>query len=215
MPPRPIQTIRVNPRSQQPPDPDAMRSSLSLLRDWREGSVATAIVIAALLPFAVAWHVSYLIAILASLIVAMILALGCHAARQRRLTTLAVFPEFAQLPELASKRERLLSTHNRRKLADGLRRAAASTQPPRRFDCCPVLPDRVAAVRPALHQLAAALEHSADPDPASVALIHELLTNACSPLYNPNLPAEDLPATLVRALAGMTAQPPRSHARTQ
>jgi hypothetical protein len=199
----------VNPPSRQPPDRHTIQSSLSLLRDWREGSAATATVMAALLPFAVAWHVSYVVAILASLIAAMVLALGCHAARQRRLATVAVFPEFAQLPELASKRERLLSTHNRRKLADGLRRAAACTQPPRRFDCCPVLPDRVAAVRPALHQLATALEHNTDPDPASVALIHELLTNACSPLYNPSLPAEDLSATLVRALAGMIAQPPR------
>jgi hypothetical protein len=209
MPSRPIHTTRVNPPSQQLPDPHTIQSGLSLLRNWREGSAATGFVIVALLPFAVAWHVSYLVAILASLIAAMVLALGCHAARQRWLTTLAVFPEFAQMPELASKRERLLSTHNRRKLADGLRRAAAPTQPPRRFDCCPVLSDRVAAVRPALHQLATALEHSTDPDPASVALIHELLTSACSPLYNPSLPAEDLPATLVRALAGMTAQPPR------
>jgi hypothetical protein len=204
-----VQQSRVNPSSQEPPDRQTMQSSLSLLRDWREGSAATAIVMAALLPFAVAWHVGYLVGILASLIAAMALAVGCHAARRHRLTTLAVFPEFAQLPELASRRERLLSTRNRRKLADGLRRAAAPTQPPRRFDCCPVLPDRVAAVRPALLQLATALEHSTDPDPASVALIHELLTNACSPLYNPNLPAEDLPATLVRAHTGMTAQPPR------
>jgi hypothetical protein len=66
------------------------------------------------------------VAILASLIAAMVLTLGCHAARQRRLATLVVFPEFARLPELASKRERLLCTHNRRKLADGLRRAASS-----------------------------------------------------------------------------------------
>jgi hypothetical protein len=215
MPPKRIQTARVNPHWQGPPERQNVQTGLSLLRDWREASAATAIVMAALLPFAVAWHVSYLVAIVAALIAAVILALGCHAARQRRLTTLAVFPEFAQLPELASKRERLLSTRNRRRLADGLRRAAASSQPPRRFDCCPVLPDRVAVVRPALLQLATALERSTDPDPASVALIHELLTNGCSPLYNPNLAAEDLHTILSRAHAGMTAQPPRWPARRQ
>jgi len=70
MPPTPIHTTRVSPGSLEPPDRHTMQSSLGLLRDWREGSAATAIVMAALLPFAVAWHVSYLVAILASLIVA-------------------------------------------------------------------------------------------------------------------------------------------------
>jgi hypothetical protein len=162
---------------------------------------------AALLPFAVAWHVSYLVAIAASLISALTLALGCHAVREQRLRTLATFPEFAQLPDLAGTRRRLVSPRNRRALANWLRQTAAPTQPPRRFDCCPVLPDRVAAVRAELLTLADALEHSTDPDPASVALIHELLADACSPLYNPNAPADDLHATLTRASTAIAAQP--------
>ena len=194
----------------EPPERQKAQSTLQSLENWREGSAATAIVMAALLPFAAAWHVGYLTAIIASLISALALGLGCHLARVRRLATLAIFPEFAKLPELAGTRERLSSAPNRHALASGLRRTAAPTQPPRRFDCCPVLPDRVAAVRPDLLSLASALEHNTDPDPAGVALIHELLTNGCSPLYNPNVPTDQLHSTLRRAHAAITDQTERS-----
>jgi hypothetical protein len=188
------------------PDRTAVEHSLALLNNWRSGSAATAIVMAGLLPFAVAWHL-YPAAIGASMIGAVILALSCHLARERRLSTLAIFPDFARLPDLAEKRNRLQRTRNRRALADGLRRTAAPNQPPRRFDCCPVLTDRVATVRSELLELASALEQTHDPDPTCVALIHELLTNGCSPLYNPNLPADDLHIALTRARAGIANQP--------
>ena len=158
---------------------------------------------AALLPFAVAWHMSSLTAIAACLIGAATLAAGCHIAREHRLATLAVRPELTHLPELAAKHRRLLSTRNRRALAAGLRRTADPKQPPRRFDCCPIILDRVATVRPELLQLANALEQANDPDPSSVALVRELLTDACSPLYNPNLSADELHATITRAHAGI------------
>jgi hypothetical protein len=105
------------------------------------------------------------------------------------------------------KRRRLVSARHRRALAHGLRRTAASTQPPTRFDICPILLDRVAPLRPELLQIATALEQTHDPDPTSVALIHELLRDGCSPLYNPSVPAADLRAALRRARAGLGAQP--------
>jgi hypothetical protein len=142
--------------------------------------------------------------------------------REQGLPGLAVFGNLAQLPELVGKRRRLVSARNRRKLADGLRRTAAAEQPPRRFDCCPVLADRVAGARYDLLLLADALEHSTDPDPASVELIRELLTNGCSPLYNANVPAQNLHATLTRASAQIVVGPPpdadptrRAHRPTQ
>jgi hypothetical protein len=135
------------------------------------------------------------------------LAVGCHVARERQLATVAVFPEFARLPELASKHRRLVSPRHRRALVTGLRRAASPSQPPRRFDCCPVLRDRIAGVRLELRQIANDLEPSNDPDLATVALIHELLTSACSPLYNPNVPLDALHATLTRARNGIAAPP--------
>jgi hypothetical protein len=88
-------------------------------------------------------------------------------------------------------------------MAKWLLQTAAPAQPARRFDCCPVLLDRVAAVRPELLELATTLEQSTDADPASVALIRELLADGCSPLYNPNLSADGLRATLTGAHAGI------------
>jgi hypothetical protein len=161
-----------------------------------------------LLPFAIAWHTTYAVAVAAALIGSAFLALGCHLARERRLSTLATFPELAALPDLARKRKRLQSARTRRALAAGLRRTAAAEQPPRRFDCCPVLPDRVAAVRTELLQLADQLEQTQQPDPACVALIRELLIDATSPLYNPNRSADDLHDILTCASAGMTPNPP-------
>ena len=55
--------------------------------------------------------------------------------------------------------------------------------------------------------LARALEQASAPDPTSVALIRELLTNGCSPLYNPNLATDELRATLINARAGMDRAP--------
>lgn len=188
---------------QQPGELQSVQSGLDLLRNWRGASVATAIVMAALLPFAVAWHVSYEIAIAACAVCAATLALSCHAVRDHRLSMLAIFPEFARLPDLAKKRKRLTSNRSRQALADGLRRAADPKQPPHRFDYCPVLRGRVAVVRTEMLQLAQALQETPAADPASVALIRELLTNGFSPLYNPNLSTDELSATLTRALAGM------------
>jgi hypothetical protein len=61
-------------------------------------------------------------------------------------------------------------------------------------------------VRDEMLALADDLEQTLAPDPASVAVIRELLTSGTSPLYNPNLPAEDLYTALSHARAGVTAQ---------
>ena len=135
--------------------------------------------------------------------------------RGRRLASLAVFGDLARLPELAGSRRRLVSARNRRRMADGLRRTAAAEQPPRRFDCCPVLADRVAAVRYELLLLADALAHNPNPDPTSVALIRELLTSGCSPLYNANAPVADLHATLARAIAQLAPGATSRHSPSQ
>jgi hypothetical protein len=188
-------------------DRAAAEQGLALLGNWRAGSIATAVVSGGLLPVAIAWHRSYAIAVAAALIGAVTLALWCHLSRERPLSRWAAFPELAALPDLARKGKRLQSARTRRALAAGLRRTADPEQPPRRFDCCPVLPDRIAAVRIELLQLATDLEQTQQPDPASVALIHELLTAATSPLYNPNRSADDLRDTLARAHARITTQP--------
>jgi hypothetical protein len=207
MPPDNAQAPHVRFPSRPAHDRDAAERRLALLTNWRIGALATAIVMVGLLPFAIAWRVSYLIAIAASISFAAILATGAHIARRWRLATMALSPELVQLADVAAERQRLQSTHTRRALAAGLRRTADPIQPPRRFDPCPVLVDRVAPIRDELLELANDLEQTQTPDPACVALLRELLTDGTSPLYNPNLPASNLHTTLTRARAGITTQP--------
>lgn len=199
-------------------DVAATEHRLALLRNWCSGSTATAIVMGGLLPFAVAWHVRYLGPVAASALFAAILAIGTHITCRQRLARMALSPELIQLPDVAAERRRLQSARTRRTLATGLRRTAAAIQPPSRFDPCPVLVDRVAPIRDELLELADDLEETQTPDPAYVALIRELLTNGSSPLYNPNLPADDLYTNVARARAGIAAEatsgcapPPAGH----
>ena len=101
------------------------------------------------------------------------------------------------------RRRQHRAERKRRVIAAGLRRTADPIQPPRRFDPCPVLVDRVAPIRDELLQLADALEQTQAPDPACVALLRELLTNGTSPLYNPNIHVSALRATLDHVRAGL------------
>ena len=186
------------------PDPDSARRCLTLLTNWRTGTLATAIAMAGLLPVAIAWHERYLITIAASIVIAAVFATGVTVARRRRLAAMALSPDLVAGADLAGERRRLQSARTRRALAAGLRRTADSNQPPIRFDLCLVLVNRAQAVRAELLALADALEQTHTPDPASVALVRELLTNGTSPLYNPNLPADDLHTILIRVGAGIT-----------
>jgi hypothetical protein len=123
----------------------------------------------------------------------------------------------------ARKRRRLISARSRRVLAQWLRRTAQHTQQPhplvRRRQT--LLHYRVAAVRNDLLEIAAMLERAHDPNPASVAALHELLADGCdSPLYNADIHISELRATLHYVRNGLVThdrpnQPrePRSRAR--
>jgi hypothetical protein len=96
--------------------------------------------------------------------------------------------------------------HHRRVLVTWLRLTANRAEEPhpiaRRRQ--PLLHYRAAAVRSELLEIAAALDRTQDPDPESVATLHELLTNGCdSPLYNPDIHVSELRATLDRVRAGV------------
>jgi hypothetical protein len=193
--------------SRAAPDRGTAERRLALLSNWRAGALATVIVMAGLLPFAIAWRERHLIAIAAALGTAAALAIGVQAVRRQWLTRMMLSPELAGLEDLAAERRRLQSPRTRHALAAGLRRTADPNQPPTRFDPCPVLTDRAQQVRAELLELADVLEQTPTPDPASVALLRELLRDGASPLYNPNLPASELHTILARASAGITAHP--------
>lgn len=101
---------------------------------------------------------------------------------------------------------RLVSARHRRVLARWLRRTARGTQEPHPIDRRrqALLHYRASAVSSELLEIAAALERAHDPDPARVALLHELLANGCdSPLYNPDIHVSELRATLHHVRAGL------------
>jgi hypothetical protein len=117
----------------------------------------------------------------------------------------------------ARKRTRLTSARNRRVLAQWMRRTATHTQQShpltRRSET--LLHYRVAAVQTDLLAIASILEHTHDPDPASVAAIHKLLANGCdSPLYNSDIHISELQAALHYIRAGLRTHTKRSHAHT-
>jgi hypothetical protein len=182
--------------------------ALDTLKRWRNTSAAAAAVAAASLPLAISTHKLFAAGIASAVLVGAVLALISHGLCDVRLTTLVAHPAFADVPAVARKGHRLVRVRNRRALAQALLRTARPTQPPARYDACPVLRDRVAPLRSELIALAFELEHAEDPDPASVSLIHELLHDGASPLYNANRPAADVQRTLDRARAGLTAQEP-------
>lgn len=93
------------------------------------------------------------------------------------------------------KQQRLLSRRQRRKLAVSVRRAATCDSARSRHAV--FLPDRAAAVRDELLEIALILEHDDDLDATWVLAIHKLLTDGCeSPLYNRDIHVSELRATL-------------------
>ena len=120
MPPKNAETPHLRFPTRNTPDPETAQLHLALLTNWRTGSAATTIVVTALLPFAIAWRVSYLIAIAASIVLAAILAISTHVARRRRVATMALSPKLVQLLDLESERKWLQSARTRR-IEAGLR----------------------------------------------------------------------------------------------
>jgi hypothetical protein len=136
---------------------------------------------------------------------------------RRRVPMLAaVVSLFATVASAASKLERASNADPRacttgrraraarrrqRHVADGLCYIARSVGPrTRRRRNELLLVSRAAAVRVALLQVAALVRCSTNPDPECITELHTLLTSGCdSPLYNPDVPAEQLTATLERA----------------
>lgn len=161
---------------------------------------------AGLLPFAIAWHVAYLVALASALVVATVLGLATHLARGREPEHPGSPPRVRTSPRARTQAQ---AARQRSKLPGAGTRPAAhrpGNVAPSRFDSYPILRDRVAPLRSELLEIATALEQASDPDPTSVALIHELLRDGCSPLYNPSLPATDLQFILRHARSGLHTQ---------
>jgi hypothetical protein len=109
-----------------------------------------------------------------------------------------------------AKTRRLVSSRSRCALARRLRRTANCAHDPHPLvrRRAPLLHHRAAGVRAELLELAIALERAQDPAPESVAALHRLLADGCgSPLYNADVPARELHATIRRVGAGLVRKP--------
>ena len=109
----------------------------------------------------------------------------------------------SELNRTARRRNR-----QRRKLIVGLRsiaRRANTEGRARRYEV--LLCDRARAVRPQLLEVAAALERASHPGSDTVTILRRLLTDGCtSPLFNPDIPAAQLPIALDRVQAQLDAR---------
>ena len=191
-----------------PPSVPPMRETverLQTLEVWRRASVTIAVTVAGLIPVSLADRMPFTVGVASAAMFAAVLAVVTSVAREVLLRGLTIHPEFAGLPAVAGKHRRLLSPRGRRRLARELRQTAALNRPRSRpgLVVVPVLFDRLAAVRPQLLELAAGLEANRDLDTTSVAILRELLRDGRSPLYNPNVPAEELHAVLTHALVSL------------
>jgi hypothetical protein len=181
---------------------------LQALTNWCRGSAATIAVLAVLLALDMGFRTTDRVAAEVALLLATGLFVASHLVRAVKVRTLAIYPAFARLPELARHRRGLTSNRTRHALATSLRQIVVDLdRRPSRFELVPILRDRVTGIRSELLEIAAVLENAADLDPVSVALIRELLRDGRSPLYNRNCPAIDLHDTLRRAHAGLRLGP--------
>jgi hypothetical protein len=148
---------------------------------------------------------------------ALLLAASIETAARDALRACVMCPELRTLPAAARERARLTGAAHRRRLAHALRRTARHrprSAQERRLS--PYPPQRLAAARAGLFELADAVEAASHPDPAVLAEIETLLCDgARSPLLNRDIPAAELPATLRRARHRLaTDTPPRMRTPT-
>ncbi|MBV8998777.1 MAG: hypothetical protein JO304_06940 [Solirubrobacterales bacterium] len=107
-------------------------------------------------------------------------------------------PSAAERPGILEGRNERTAARERRVLVKWLRRTAKRARKPEPIPHRQTLLHyRAAAVRMELLEIAAMLERTRDPDPASIKALRELLANGCdSPLYNPDIHISELRATL-------------------
>ena len=129
-------------------------------------------------------------------------AAGWFALSRRGLIErLSLDPDAYALPEVQAYGRRLVDLRRRRVLAQGIRKMTREALRPGSL----YLGDRVVRHARELETLARDLAAPGTRvHPASVARCRQLLTEAAeSPLYNPRLPADDIPQILRRIRAGM------------
>jgi hypothetical protein len=165
-------------------------------------SMACAVAAAAAVPFALELAAAFAAGGVTGGVVAMFCALGLRD----RIAQLALDPLAHELPEVSRYANRLATQFERERLAQWIvEMVGDASQIPDSW----LLSGRVTRYA---DQLAALGEELADPvtqiRPASAGALHVPLTQAVdSPLYNPAVPADQLPATIANIRLGITRSP--------
>jgi hypothetical protein len=142
-------------------------------------------------------------ALLAGMTGAAALAIVNFVSRRDLIARLALDPNAYSLAEVHDYGHRLVLPAEREKLAAWLREVVRDAAVPGNW----YIEDRVSRYALQLESLATELTKTRiRMRPASAAACHRLLTHAVeSPLYNPSVPAEELPAAIERIRRGIIA----------
>ncbi len=176
-----------------------LKRSRTRIREARAFAAVCAVVAVAALPIAVESAVAFG----AGAVTAALVAIVSTLSRQDKIALLALDPLAHELPEVSRYASRLIRHLDRERLADWIAEILfESAYLPGNW----YLTSRV--VRYA-EELTALSHDLADPcariRPVSAAACHLLLTQAVdSPLYNPAVPADQLPAIIAKIRSGIT-----------
>jgi hypothetical protein len=174
-----------------------------LRRRARDLAVAAALLVAAGVALAASGRTQASIAVLAAA-TAGGAAIGFVGTERRRELSRLVVARRIDEPEVQAFAAQLVSPSRRRRLAEGLRRAARAGEPGLQ-ELTHVRPERAHALHAELLDLAAAFaDQSRTIRPESAALCRLLLCEPIvSPLYNGKLPFDDLERALDEIRAGV------------
>jgi len=184
---------------------DTAAARLEGIRDQRRSRLAMSL--AAGMLGALALIVSHALAISIGIGVGFLLVLAIRDTMRRRelLASLALNPSAYVVPDVRRYGDRLVVPRGRHRLAKALERILATAGTPG----CYCIPDRVNKFRKEIEALASTLRMPGTRvEPACVALCWRLLTRAAeSPLYNWELPADELGFQVRRIQAGIRPRP--------
>ncbi len=174
-----------------------VQTSLDRAVRWLAGAAVLSVIAAGLIPLSGRFAVTVGIGAALEVAVATILWMR----RRERIERLALEPSAYTIPAVAQLGDRLCDLNHRRRLAASLRALVNERQALELH-----LVARTARFAQQLDSLARDLAApAARVEPAIAVACRRLLTRPVeSPLYNPNLPEEDLRALLLRIRAGIT-----------
>jgi hypothetical protein len=166
--------------------------------------VIAAAIAAILAPAVASFSVRLAVGLAVGAFVGGVIAALTWARRRELLESLALDPEAYSIPEVASLGSRVVAIGQREQLASWIRSLIRGNEQWLELH----LPERTRTHAPELEAVAREISlPAAQVHPASAMACRRLLTHPVqSPLYNPNLPDEDLTAVLLRIRAGITSQ---------